>query len=156
MTYGELISLNSGRVRNESNLTNYFMNAYNNIFGNFPSCTGCAINNEFNKLIQQVKTKGIQQDEIEIKQNNITMVDESKTFVLSPNTDDYMLVYTDKDKRDRRKFLTRLTDEYVVAYLTNGTTEEIEERKKKFKVLPLALREKAEKQVLKTKEKKNK
>ena len=84
------------------------------------------------------------------------MVDNSKTFVLSPSLQDDMLAYTDKNKVIRRKFVSKLTDEYVVAYLTNGTAEEIEGRKKKFKTLPLALQEKTEKVVLKTKEKKNK
>ena len=156
MTYGELILKSSSEVRSNANLTSYFINAYKNVFGNVPTCSGCAINNELGNLIKQIKTRNLQEQEIEVTTNNITMVDNSKTFVLSPSLQDDMLAYTDKNKVIRRKFVNKLTDEYVVAYLTNGTAEEIEDRKKKFKVLPLALREKAEKQALKTKEKKNK
>ena len=156
MTYGELILKSSSEVRNDSNLTSYFINAYKNVLGYVPTCSGCAINNELGNLIKQIKTRNLQDQEIEVTTNNITMVDNSKTFVLSPSLQDDMLAYTDKNKVIRRKLVSKLTDEYVVAYLTNGTAEEIEGRKKKFKVLPLALREKAEKQALKTKEKKNK
>ena len=156
MTYGELILKSSSEVRSNSNLTSYFINAYKNVCGHVPTCSGCAINNELGSLIKEIKKRNLQGQEIEVTTNNITMVDNSKTFVLSPSLRDDMLAYTDENKVIRRKFVSKLTDEYVVAYLTNGTAEEIEERKKKFKVLPLALQEKTEKQVLKTKEKKNK
>ena len=156
MTYGELILKSSSEVRSNSNLTSYFINAYKNVCGHVPTCSGCAINNELGNLIKEIKKRNLQGQEIEVTTNNITMVDNSKTFVLSPSLRDDMLAYTDKNKVIRRKFVSKLTDEYVVAYLTNGTAEEIEERKNKFKVLPLALREIAEKQELKTKEKKNK
>ena len=156
MTYGELILKSSSEVRSNSNLTSCFINAYKNVFGHVPTCSGCAINNELGNLIKHIKTRNLQEQEIEVTTNNITMVDNSKTFVLSPSLQDDMLAYTDENKVIRRKFVSKLTDEYVVAYLTNGTAEEIEERKKKFKTLPLALQEKTEKVVLKTKEKKNK
>ena len=156
MTYGELILKSSSEVRNDSNLTSYFINAYKNVFGHVPTCSGCAINNELGNLIKQIKTRKLQEQEIYVTTNNITMVDNSKTFVLSPSLQDNMLAYTDKNNVIRRKFVSKLTDEYVISYLTNGTAEEIEDRKKKFKVLPLALRETAEKQALKTKQKKNK
>ena len=156
MTYGELILKSSSEVRSNANLTSYFINAYKNVFGHVPTCSGCAINNELGNLIKHIKTRNLQEQEIEVTTNNITMVDYSKTFVLSPSLQDDMLAYTDKNKVIRRKFVSKLTDEYVISYLTNGTAEEIDDRKKKFKVLPLALREKAEKQALKTKEKKNK
>ena len=156
MTYGELILKSSSEVRSNSNLTSCFINAYKNVFGHVPTCSGCAINNELGNLIKHIKTRNLQEQEIEVTTNNITMVDNSKTFVLSPSLQDDMLAYTDENKVIRRKFVSKLTDEYVVAYLTNGTAEEIEGRKKKFKTLPLALQEKTEKVVLKTKEKKNK
>lgn len=158
MTYGELILKSSSEVRSNSNLTSYFINAYKNVFGHVPTCSGCAINNELGNLIKQIKTRNLQDQEIEVTTNNINMVDNSKTFVLSPcpSLQDDMLAYTDKNKVIRRKFVSKLTDEYVVAYLTNGTAEEIEERKKKFKVLPLALQEKTAKVSSKTKSKKNK
>ena len=156
MTYGELILKSSSEVRSNSNLTSCFINAYKNVFGHVPTCSGCAINNELGNLIKHIKTRNLQEQEIEVTTNNITMVDNSKTFVLNPSLQDDMLAYRDKNKVIRRKFVSKLTDEYVVAYLTNGTAEEIEERKKKFKVLPLALQEKTAKVVLKTKEKKNK
>lgn len=159
MTFGELILSNKSEVRSNSNLTTYFIYAYKYIFGYAPSCAGCSINNEFNNLVKQVKQRNIQEQEIDINLENNIMTNNTKTFVLSPTTKDSMLAYQDKDKNIRRKHLNKLTDEYVIAYLTNGTSEEIEERKKKFKVLPLELREKTEvktENVLKTKAKKNK
>lgn len=153
MTFGELILKNKGEIRNIPDLTTYFIHAYKYIFGVAPSCAGCSINNELSRLITQVKQRNLQKKEIEINLENNIMTDNTKTFILSPTTTDYMLTYVDKDKVTRRKFLNKLTDEFVIGYLTNGTEAEIEERKKKFKVLPLELREKP-KEVKKEKNKK--
>lgn len=140
MTFSELISHNKAEVRNNSNLTLYFKEAYKTIFGSYPSCSSCSINNEFQKLITSIKNSELAHQEIILNSKINTMADNSKTFVLSPLFNDYMLSYTGKDKLVRRKFANKLTDEFVVEYLTNGTPEELEERKKKFKVLPEALR----------------
>ena len=103
MTYGELILKSCSKIRNDSNLTSYFINAYKNVFGRVPTCSGCAINNELSNLIKHIKTRKLQEQEIELTTNNITMVDNSKTFVLSPSLQDDMLAYTDKNKVIRRK-----------------------------------------------------
>ena len=99
MTYGELILKSSSEVRNDSSLTSYFINAYKNVLGYVPTCSGCAINNELGNLIKHIKTINLQEQEIEVTTNNITMVDNSKTFVLSPSLQDDMLAYTDKNKK---------------------------------------------------------
>lgn len=142
MTFGELIKTNKNEIRNVPNLTSYFISAYKFIFGVNPSCASCSINNEFKNLINEVKKRSIQDQKIELNLEKNIMENNEKTFVLSPATDDYMLSYVDKNKVIRRKFTNRLTDDFVIGYLTDGTPEEIEERKKKFKVLPLKMREK--------------
>lgn len=141
MTYSELIQYNKSEVRSNSNLTLYFINAYQFLFGSKPSCSGCSINREFDKLKKEILKRNLLESEIEIKQENNIIMEQTKTFVRSASLTEDMLAFKDENGVIRRKFVNKLTDEFVIAYLTNGTPEEIEERKKKFKVLPLAMTE---------------
>lgn len=141
MTFEELIKYNKSEVRSNSNLTLYFINAYEFLFGFKPSCSGCSINKEFEKLKKEVLKRNILELEIEIKQQIINNMEQTKTFVRSASLTEDMLAYKDKNGVIRRKFVNKLTDEFVIAYLTNGTEQELEVRKKKFKVLPLAMTE---------------
>lgn len=144
MTYLELTTYNKEKVRGNSNLTLNFISAYKTIFGIMPNCTGCSIGKEINNLYQSIKLREDLHDvEIDIDniQKNNQMIDKNKTFEKSILLKEDMIAYRDSDGRIRRKFTNKLNDEFVIGYLTNGTPEEISERKKKFKVLPLALRE---------------
>lgn len=144
MTYKELTSYNKEKVRGNSNLTLNFISAYKTIFGRVPNCTGCSIGKELNSLYQSIKEREDLHD-VEIDINNIQkdnpMIDKNKTFEKSILLKEDMIAFRDSNGRIHRKFTNKLNDEFVIGYLTNGTPEEIEERKKKFKVLPLALRE---------------
>ena len=142
MTFLELTKYNKSEVRSDSNLTLYFMSAYEHIFKRVPICSGCSINNEINSLYSEIKKKvNLHDEEILINQKQLKMVDNNKTFEKSILMQEDLIAYIDENGRVRRKFTNKLNDEFVIGYLTNGTPEEIEERKKKFKVLPLALRE---------------
>lgn len=135
MTFGDLIKHSKSEVRGSSFLTFHFIEAYKHVFKVKPSCTGCSISNELSKLANEIKKLGIEEKEIEIKEESI-MKNTDKTFVLSPTFNETMLAYVDENKVVRRKFSNKLTDEFVIAYLTNGTEAEIEERKKNFKKFP--------------------
>lgn len=144
MTYLELTTYNKEKVRGNPNLTLNFISAYKTIFRIVPNCTGCSIGKEINNLYQSIKLREDLHDvEIDIDniQKNNQMIDNNKTFEKSILLKEDMIAYRDSDGRIRRKFTNKLNDEFVIGYLINGTPEEIEERKKKFKVLPLALRE---------------
>lgn len=156
MTYKELIENNKDKVRSDSNLTLYFIEAYNVVFGNKPSCSGCSINNELTKLYTEInKRTDLLDTEIILNQKTMQEI-KSKTFEKSILLNEDMIAYT-HNKKVYRKFTNKLTDEFVIGYLTHGTPEELEERKKKFKVLPLAMREQEIKEVEKpTRKKKNK
>ena len=140
MTFGELTKKNKSEVRSNSNLTLYFKEAYKEIFGSYPSCSGCSINNEFTKLVKEIKSRKLTDQEINLN-IEIMEVNNEKTFIFSPKFNDTMLFYDDKNGIRRRKFSHKATDEFVIEYLTIGTPEQIEERKKNFKQLPLSLRE---------------
>ena len=140
MTFRELTQLNKGIIRGNSDFTLFFINAYQHIFGYKPSCSGCSINNEMHKLFERIKQMPNQDLEILIDKDLI-MENTDKTFVKSINFKENLIAYKDENGRIRRKFANKLTDDFVIAYLTNGTPEELEDRRKKFKVLPLAMRE---------------
>lgn len=140
MTFGELIKNTKDRVRSDSNLTLYFIAGYQYLFSIKPTCAGCSINKELDKFKREVIKRDLLDTEILINEKNIPM-DNSKTFLKSANLTENMLVFTDKDGIKRRKFVNKLNDDFVIGYLTFGSEQELIERKKKFKVLPIAMRE---------------
>lgn len=140
MTFNELIQNNKDKVRSNSDLTLYFIEAYKEVFGHKPSCSGCSINNEIEKLYSKIRSRVDLLDKEIIINTEIMNQNKEITFIKSPAFTEDMIKYK-KDGKDYRKFTHKLTDEFVIGYLTNGTPEELAERKTKFKVLPLALRE---------------
>lgn len=61
-----------------------------------------------------------------------------KTFQFSIDTPD-ILTYINKEGKPVRAYANKATDEYVINFLTHGTADEIEKRKKLFKKLPKGL-----------------
>lgn len=155
MTFSELTQLNKGMIRSDSNLTLFFISAYEHIFHNRPSCSGCSINNELDKLFKEIKKMDNPDIDIIINKEELKKMS-NITFQKSATFRDNLIAYKDKDGRIRRKYTNKLTDEFVIEYLTNGTADELNERKSKFKVLPLALREEPLKEVKNKKKRKNK
>lgn len=94
-------------------------------FGRKPDCAGCTFNYDWDRLLNS----NIQNFEI--------MSD--KTFRLKNNAIIYS--YDVEDKKTKRTIRKRaygnvMTEEFAENYLTNGTAQQIADRKKQFAVLP--------------------
>ncbi|WP_448607600.1 hypothetical protein [Paenimyroides ceti] len=124
----ELIQKSSREVRGNSNLMAIYIKAYKEQFGFTPNCAGCTFNSDFQKL-KNALSKNNQKPLIQIEMEN--------TFKLL-KVSGAILTYK-KDGKVFRKYDNKLTEEFAIGYLTNGTKEELELRKKEFKKLPKGL-----------------
>lgn len=124
MKFQDFIKLNKTKVRSDSNLMLLYIDLFYQKFGYKPNCAGCSFNNDWVKFIN-TKTK-----------NNFKIIEEMKsTFKLKRN--DSEILWYKKDKQTFRIFANRATENFVKEYLVNGTESEIEERKKRFSLLPI-------------------
>lgn len=143
----DLIALGGREVRRDSDLMTAYINAFQSYFGHKPNCAGCTFNKDFEKLKRAVN-KGNGSLIIKTK----TM---DKTFKLF-SVKGEILTYK-VGKKVVRQYDNRMTEEFAIGFLTNGTKDELEERKKLFKKLPKSLIEpKKEVEVKEVKEEKPK
>ncbi len=119
MTKSELISQGSSKVRSDSALLSFYIEIFKNEFGYKPACAGCTFSTDWNKLTNSNKKY------IEIMSKSFEIKDKQKihSFV--------------KERRTIRCYGHNMTEEFAIEYLTIGTEEEIEIRKKDFKKLPV-------------------
>jgi hypothetical protein len=128
MTKEELIQLGKQKIRKEKDLMLAYIQLFQNQFGYKPDCAGCTFNSDWNKFIQ---TSGsIHINNIKFKPMNDTRKYKIKRFYRHE-----ILTYKENG-RPRRVYGKDMTDEFAEKYLTTGTLEEIEERKKKFEIIP--------------------
>lgn len=136
MSKDELILLNSDKVRRDSSLMAFYIETFFETFGYKPNCAGCTFNSDFNKL--KIALSG--------KKNNLTLtVNNTKmenTFKLK-KVESKILAFK-KGKVTLRLYDTNLNENFVIDFLTHGTEEEIEQRKKLFSKLPKLEDEKKE------------
>lgn len=130
MDVKELIQLDSHKVRGNSSLMAVYIEAFKNQFGYAPNCAGCTFGNDFAKLIRAVSENKSPTTTRKMEKNN--------TFVMK--IQGKILAYR-KDGKTFRVYDNKAGEDFIVNYLTNGTEEEIKERKKLFKTLPESLRE---------------
>lgn len=128
MDIQELIQLNSDKVRRDSNLMLFYIECFSKTFGYKPNCAGCTFNSDFIKLKTALHNK-----EKVVNLTNKTKKMEN-TFKLK-RIEGNILAYR-KDKKTFRLYDNSLNEEFVIGFLTNGTEEEIEQRKKLFSKLP--------------------
>lgn len=130
----ELIKKESHEVRRNPNLMTLYISYFKQYFGSEPACAGCTFANDWLKFIRAV------QGGANPKTTNVKINSMENTFKLK-KTEGKILAYRANGKK-HRLYDNRLTEDFVTAYLTNGTEEEIQERKKLFAVLPESMREK--------------
>lgn len=126
MTVQQLILNDSRKVRSSPDLMAFYIESFFEAFGYKPTCTGCTFSTDWNKLVRFV-TKG---ETPNINQYKNTM----STFKLK-KTENKILFYRVNGVTVRR-YDNKIDEAFAVAYLTHGTPEEIEQRKKMFAVLP--------------------
>lgn len=126
MTPEELINIGATKVRNSPNLMASYIAIFTDIFGKAPNCAGCTFTKDFNTLKNHVNKE---------THNLIkSKIMKAKTFKLKKING---TIHTYKVGRTPvRMYDNRMTEAFAIAYLTNGTPEEIEARKALFSVLP--------------------
>jgi hypothetical protein len=139
MTIQELILLNSDKVRRDSSLMAFYIESFVATFNYKPTCTGCSFSSDWRKLVNHVNKK---ENLVTLQKNINTM----STFKLK-KVSNVILAYK-KDGATHRKYDNLLNEDFAIAYLTNGTEAEIEQRKKLFAVLPEGLNAVKEEEVL--------
>lgn len=129
MTAQEIVKLDSGKVRSNSHLMLLYIEAFKLQFGKAPNCAGCTFSTDFQKLKRAVEG------------NNPTF---AKTIIPMEATYKFrspkgVILSYKSGIRTIRRYDNKLTEEFVIGFLTNGTPEEISARKKLFSKIPDSL-----------------
>lgn len=124
MTKDELILKGKHKVRGNSDLMLIYINLFKDQFGYKPNCAGCTFDNDWGKFTSSNKRIGK------------VIINSEITFELRKLTSEIVHYRIEGDRRIYRSYVNRMTEEYALAFLTYGTPEQIQERKKLFKVLP--------------------
>ena len=136
MEVGELILKSPNEVRKTPDLMAFYLTEYEKIYGKKPSCAGCTFKTDWKKFVKAVNSP----KKLKVK----TMTTTEKTFKLKDNRVRILTYWLGKSPQ--RKYSNKLTEEFVIGYLTNGTKEQIEQRKKEFAVLPKGLQKEVKKE----------
>lgn len=127
----DFLKLESAKVRRSPDLFAFFQNLYQETFNAVPDCSSCSFNKDFRRLQEHLFS--------EIKNNNVSLQTNKKYKIMSAyqlkNSKNEILFYDYEGKRFRC-YDNMLNDSFVEGFLTHGTTEEIEVRKKLFNVIP--------------------
>lgn len=132
ITVKDLIKAGKIEVRQNSDLMSAYIQLFQEKFGRKPDCAGCTFDYDWKRLTENLTS---------INTENMSS---DKTFKLRDNS----IIYTFERENEETKTHRRvrvygniMTEEFAEEYLTAGTPEEIESRKKQFKVLPEKFRE---------------
>lgn len=142
MTAQELIQYRGHQVRRDSDLMAFYLEIFKAYFDRLPNCAGCTFNKDWERLkaaIQNTPQKNIN------FQKKLSMESVSKEYELKVKNND-ILTYR-KNNRPHRIFASRMNDDFAKEFLTHGTPEQIEQRKKLFKRLPSEVEESEEKEL---------
>ena len=124
MTKEELISFGSSKVRNDRALLSLYFEMFKEEYGYQPQPPCCGNMADWDRFVKS-KNETTLTKKYEIMNPEFEIKDKQKIYT-----------YTDAKGIKRRCGGYNFTIEFASAYLTNGTDEEIELRKKEFKVLP--------------------
>lgn len=120
MTVEELILLDKAKVRRDSNLMHLYLEFFKEAFNRVPNCAGCSFATDWQKLVSKYSKKSV----------TLQKVNPMKTITIK-KIQGKILSYK-KDGKTFRLYDNILTDDFIKEYISNGTEEEIAERKKMF------------------------
>lgn len=129
ITLEDLIKAGKSEVRYNSNLLTAYKKLFAEKFGREPDCAGCTFDSDWNRLTNQ----NFSNREI-MSENTFKLRDNSIIYTYDKKIDD-------GNTRRTRSYGNIMTEEFAEAYLTEGTPEQIDQRKKQFKILPKKFRE---------------
>lgn len=122
----DFVKLDGRKVRGDSDLMAIYINEFERVFGRKPNCAGCTFNSDFKKLRNEIMNP----KKSTIKMENTFKYKKAKGEIL----------FFKKNGKTVRRYDNKLTEDFVIGYLTNGTKEELEDRKKEFSVIPESLK----------------
>ena len=126
MTREELITKGEHKVRRDADLMLSYLEEFEKLFGRKPDCAGCTFKKDWARF-----SKGSVNNNTV---NNFTMKTK-KTFELVGKANSIIHTYR-VGKIPKRTYGNKMSEEFALAYLSNGTKQEIELRKGYFKTLP--------------------
>jgi len=120
MTVEELILIDKYKVRRDSNLMSLYLEYFKETFGFLPNCAGCSFATDWQKLVSKYSKK------------YVTLQKVNSMNTISIKRQQGKILAYKKDGRTYRQYDNILTDAFIKEYISNGTSEEISERKKLF------------------------
>lgn len=123
MTIQEFILLDKAKVRRDSNLMSLYLEFFKEAFNRVPNCAGCSFATDWQKLINFHTGS---------KQKSVTLQKQKVMNTISIKKIQGKILAYKKDGKTYRMYDNILTDSFIKEYVSNGTEEEISERKKMF------------------------
>lgn len=120
MTVEEFILLDKAKVRRDSNLMHLYLEFFQTAFGRVPNCAGCSFGTDWSKLVAKYS------------KNYVTLQKGKIMNTISIKKIQGKILTYKKDGRTYRQYDNILTDAFIKEFISNGTEQEIEERKKMF------------------------
>jgi hypothetical protein len=127
----DLLKKDSAEVRRNPDLMLFYVETFTKTFGYAPSCAGCTFTSDWRKLSLHFYRKD-DNNVVNLSTNNNSTIMKEFKFKIIENV---ILKYV-KDGRTFRAYDNSAKLDFVLGFLTNGTDEELAERKKLFSVLP--------------------
>lgn len=122
MTAQELILLDKGKVRRDSNLMSLYLSYFKEAYNYVPSCAGCSFASDWEKFVSFHTMK---------QNKSLNLPKEIFMEITIKKIEGKILSYK-KDGKTFRIYDNILNDEFIDGYLKNGTDEELTERRKLF------------------------
>lgn len=122
MTAQELILLDKGKVRRDSNLMSLYLVYFKEAYQYTPSCAGCSFGSDWQKFVSFYSKK---------EEKTLNLQKQFFMEITIKKIQGKILSYK-KDGKTFRLYDNILTAEFIDEYLKNGSKEELSERKKLF------------------------
>ena len=126
MQIQDFVKLNPAEIRRDANKMRLFVEFYEGAFSIKIGCTPCSFKSYFEQLKRHVELGNVKPKFKPMK----------KSFEIKSGERNNILFYRSTEGKIVRMYAHQATEEFVQAYLTNGTPKEIEERKAVFVKLP--------------------
>ena len=123
MTIQEFILLDKAKVRRDSNLMHLYLEFFKEAFNRVPNCAGCSFSTDWQKLINFHTGN---------KEKSVTLQKQKVMNTISIKKIQGKILTYKKDGKTFRQYDNILTDSFIKEYVSNGTEEEILERRKMF------------------------
>lgn len=132
MTVQELILIDKGKVRRDSNLMSLYLIHFKEAYNYVPSCAGCSFASDWQKFVSFYTSK----------EKKTLILTKHKTMGIKIKKIQGKILSYKKDGRTFRLYDNILNDAFISEYLKNGSKDELAERKKLFNFPEKVVKEK--------------